>query len=214
MLIVVAQEAHPNYKFVAEMRALDGSTLKTVSFLPVSQPDSDFFWLEGDYNLGDAVPTAEGFLVAVSVWLDGRSSSDIAIVAINNDGTIVRQSWITNSTTDREANPHLIAFDGGYLLLWGTNGYGRTTLAPDEAFFGVRLDAAGRQISAPEQMGISLIRAYAENLFHFSNGDVGLLTIDPVKAPYDCKYDAERRINVCYSGHKGLLLHRIAACGN
>jgi len=113
-----------------------------------------------DAGLGGLVPMRDGFMLSFTSKV-GRSSIDVGMVRIGNDGAVGPVVWLTETPGVDESAAHLARYGSGFLAGWvaGT----QTRIA--------RLDAGGRL--AEPSVVVDARFAARDDWVNFANGDVG-----------------------------------------
>jgi hypothetical protein len=74
-----------------------------------------------DADLGGWVPLDDGFLMSFSSP-EGRSSSDVGLIHVHNDGSAGSATWLTDTSAIDESAPHLARFGRNLLAGWTADG--------------------------------------------------------------------------------------------
>lgn len=116
-------------------------------------------------ELGGLVPVADGFWHTYSS-AEGRPSHDVALVHIDNAGTVTAPIWLTDTADAQETNPQLVAYGAGMLAAWSA---GTETML-------VSLDSSGGIVEGPVTASTTL--PGGSDLAAFPSGDVAWACAD------------------------------------
>jgi len=112
-----------------------------------------------DAELGGLSPAGGGFWLTF-VSSEGRSSRDVALAFVSNQGA-VQLYWLTETPSVQESNAHLAAYGGKLFAAWRAGGEMLAALA----------DATGAVIQGPEKITADFNQQ--TDFVNFPNGDVG-----------------------------------------
>ena len=110
--------------------------------------------------LGGLVGAGDGFWFSY-VSEQGRPSHDVALVHIDNAGSVGAPTWLTSTDAVEESNAQLVRYGAGMLAAWSTGA---------ETMF-VALDASGAVVEGP--VAVSATLPWGSDLAAYPSGDVG-----------------------------------------
>lgn len=111
-------------------------------------------------TLGGVVPMADGFWVSFTAT-DMRSSHDVGLVHVSNDGSAGAPIWVTTDAV-RDGSVHAAPYGSGFVVAWSGGGTDRIA----------RFDAAGAMIEGPIDVPSADLGS-ASDFFVLEGGDVG-----------------------------------------
>jgi hypothetical protein len=117
-------------------------------------------------SLGAVVGDSGGFFATV-LSREGRSSRDVKLVRIGNDGAVKSTTWLTTNSED-ESDAHLARFGGALLAGWRTG----------SSRYLARVDSAGAVVGSPE---VTSAPSSSHDFISLSTGDAAWASTDSGK---------------------------------